>query len=66
MADNNKIKVIKSAINDKLLTERCNEFTRDMLKNGMELNKVCMFVKDYQKKYLFIKQEGGGLQCFYI
>ena len=57
---------IKNAINDKLLTERCNEFVRDMLKNGMELNKICMFVKDYQRKYLFIKQEGGNYNAFTV
>jgi len=57
-------KEMKEAINDTLLTERCNEFTRKMLKGGMDINKLCMFVKDYQKKYLFMKQEGGDYKLF--
>ena len=54
----------KEAIMDTLLIERCNAFTRDMLEGGMDINKVCMYVKDYQKKYLFIKQEGGDYNAF--
>ena len=52
------------AIYDTLLTERCSAFTRKMLEGGMDINMVCMFVKDYQKKYLFIKQEGGDYKLF--
>ena len=57
-------KEMKEAINDTLLTERCNEFTRKMLEGGMDINKLCVCVKDYQKKYLFIKQEGGDYKAF--
>ena len=48
-----------------LLIERCNKFTRDMLQGGMDINKVCMFVKDYKTKYLYIKQEGGDYTVFF-
>ena len=54
----------KEAIKDKLLMERCNDYTRHMLKGNMHINKICMFVKDYQRKYLFIKQEGGDYKSF--
>ncbi len=60
----NKMTKIKEALKDTLLIERCNTATRDMLNIGMDLRYVCMFVKDYQRKYLVIKQEGGDFNVF--
>jgi hypothetical protein len=31
--------------------------TRGLLERGMKLNRVCMLVKDYQKKYICIKEQ---------
>ena len=44
-------------INDTFMMTECNNMTRSFLEGGMELNKVCMFVKDYQKKYICIKEQ---------
>ena len=46
-------------LKDEMLIQRCNQFTRDMLEAGMDLNRVCMYVKDYQKKYAVVKKGGG-------
>jgi len=50
---------VKEYLKDKILIERCNKFTRDMLGAGMDINRICMFVKDYQKKYIEVKERGG-------
>jgi hypothetical protein len=34
-----------------------NNMTRGLLEGGIELNRVCMLVKDYQKKYICIKEQ---------
>ena len=60
----NEREAIRIGLHDKLLISRCNDFTRKMLSGGMDLNKVCMFVKDYHRKYLFIKLEGGDYNAF--
>ena len=44
-------------INDTFLRNESNYLTRGFLEIGMELNRVCMFVKDYQKKYICIKEQ---------
>jgi len=46
---------------DELLTDRCNEFTRKMLELGMDINRICFFVKDYQRKYKHIKENDEEL-----
>jgi len=55
---------IIEGVNDTLLTERCSAFVIKSIESGMEINEICMFIKDYQKKYLFIKQEGGDYKAF--
>jgi len=58
-----KIELVE-ALKDTLLTERCNTFTRDMLKCGMSIDKICMYVKDYQRKYIYMKQQGADCSAF--
>jgi len=53
------IKNIKTNLKDKTLMSRSNEMTRMFLENKMEIDRVCMLVKDYQFKYLAIKDEFG-------
>ena len=50
---------IKELLKDKLLVKRCNEFTIKALKEGISINTICVMVKDYQRKYKLIKEEGG-------
>ena len=43
-------------INDKFMMNECNLFTRKMLEAGMDINRVCLIIKEYQTKYIFIKE----------
>ena len=43
-------------INDKFLMDECNLFTRKMLEKGMDINRVCLIIKEYQTKYIHIKE----------
>ena len=43
-------------INDTFLMAEMKVMFSDLLEEGNELNMVCMFVKDYQKKYIGIKE----------
>ena len=47
-------------INDKTLIDYSNKFTRILLETGIDINKVCLFVKDYQRKYIHIKEQGAS------
>ena len=42
-------------INDKFMMNECNVFTRKMIEAGMDINRVCVIIKEYQTKYIFIK-----------
>ena len=53
------IKNIKTNLKDKTLMSRSNEMTRKLLENKMDIDRVCILVKDYQFKYLAIKDEFG-------
>ena len=53
------IKNIKTNLKDKTLMSRSNEMTRMFLENKMDIDRICVFVKDYQFKYLAIKDEFG-------
>ena len=57
-------KTVEKGIGDILLGERCENATRRWLEAGMYINKVCMFIKDYCTKCLFIRQEGGDYKAF--
>jgi len=41
-------------VNDKVLLERCKEISTPMLKAGMNINKICELVIDFQRKYMHI------------
>ena len=43
-------------INDKFLMDECNLFTRKMLEKGIDINRVCLIIKEYQTKYIHIKE----------
>ena len=36
--------------------DECNLFTRKMLEKGMDINRVCLIIKEYQTKYIHIKE----------
>ena len=48
---------IKDGLNDKFMINECNEMTRRMLKEGVNINTVCGIIKEYQTKYLYIKSQ---------
>ena len=48
-------------INDKFLIDECNLFTRKLLEVGMDINRVCLIIKEYQTKYIFIKENNFDL-----
>jgi hypothetical protein len=52
MMSNNINKLVK----DDFLKNETNNFTRNMLKKKMSLNKICFFLKDYITKYNYIKE----------
>ena len=52
------------AIHDTILMERCNDFVGEMLKQGVDINRICVFVKDYQKKYMYLKRQGFDVSKF--
>ena len=43
-------------INDKFKINECNALTRIMLEAGMDINRVCLIINEYQTKYIFIKE----------
>ena len=43
-------------INDKFLMDECYLFTRKMLEKVMDINRVCLIIKEYQTKYIHIKE----------
>ena len=43
-------------INDKFLMDECNLFARKMLEKGIDINRVCLIIKEYQTKYIHIKE----------
>ena len=43
-------------IKDKFLINECNVLTRNMLEGGMDINRICLIIKEYQTKYIFIKE----------
>ncbi len=45
---------------DKTLMDYSNKLTRILLETGIDINKVCLFVKDYQRKYIHMKNEGAS------
>ena len=46
---------VNDALKDKFMINECNEFTRIMLKQKININTICGIVKEYQTKYLYIK-----------
>lgn len=45
---------------DKILIDYSNELTRILLEGfKMDIDRMCRFVKDYQRKYLLIKEAGA-------
>ncbi len=46
-------------LNDTQLIEYSNKLTRILLQVGEDINRVCLFVKDYQRKYIHIREEGA-------
>ena len=53
------IKNIKTNLKDKTLMSRSNEITRKLLDGKININTICVMVKDFQYKYLAIKDEYG-------
>ena len=51
---------IKKNLADKTLIDYSNKLTRILLQTGFDINKVCLFVKDYQRKYIHIREEGAS------
>ena len=49
---------------NKLMIERCNEATRKLLENGININLVCKFIKDYQKKFIYLNECGADVKEF--
>ena len=43
---------------DKFMINQCNETTHKMLKAGVGIDTVCKVIKDYQQKYLCLKDSG--------
>ena len=54
-----EIEEIKEYLADKTLMNNSVQLTTILLEAGIELNMVCLFVKDYQKKYVSMKKEGA-------
>jgi len=52
---------IKEAIKDDFMMKECNDFTRKMLEEDMNINTICSIIKEYQTKYLFIKSQDEKL-----
>ena len=44
-------------INDTFMMGECFTFTKAMMDAGMELNTICKIIKNYQQKYIYIKNE---------
>jgi len=53
------IKNIKTNLKDKTLMSRSNEITRKLLDGKINIDTIVVMVKDYQFKYLAIKEEYG-------
>ena len=47
---------------DKFMINQCNETTHKMLKAGVGIDTVCKVIKDYQQKYLYLKEETSADQ----
>ena len=48
---------IKDSVNDKFMMGECSKFTAEMLKQGVDINTICRIVKEYQRKYLYVKSQ---------
>lgn len=48
---------------DNFLMTECKNATELMLKNDMDIDRVCELIKDYQLKYMLLKQEQPEL-CY--
>ena len=48
-------------INDSFMMGECSNFTKGMIESGMDINKICEIVKNYQKKYIYVKNESPEL-----
>jgi hypothetical protein len=51
---------INKNLADKTLIDYSNRLTRILLKAEIDINKICLFVKDYQRKYIHIREEGAS------
>ena len=62
-SSNKNMEEIRKNINDKTLIEYSNKLTKILL-NGceLEINMVCLFVKDYQRKYIHLRNEGASTE----
>ena len=57
--------LLKKYLNDKLLRDRCNEITR-MLLGKMSIDTISNLVKDFQLKYIYIKEGGEDYTAFNV
>lgn len=50
---------IKKNLDDTTLIDNSNRMTKMLLEAGMDINKICLLVKDYQRKYCHIRDQGA-------
>ena len=55
-----QLEEIYDMLMDNLLLERCKNFTRKMLEMNVDINKITNWVKDYIRKYLYLKKNHYG------
>ena len=48
---------IQQNLADKTLIDYSNTLTEILLQNGLKIDTVCLCVKDYQRKYVHIREE---------
>ena len=51
---------VNKNLTDKMLIDYSNRFTKMMLEGGLCIDRICLFVKDYQAKYIHIREQGGS------
>jgi aryl carrier-like protein len=52
----NEIDTIKY-VKDKFMMNECCNFTKNMIEAGMDIDRICELVKDYQQKYIYIQNK---------
>ena len=51
---------IQQNLADKTLIDYSNTLTTILLQNGLKIDTVCLCVKEYQRKYVHIREEGAS------